>query len=86
MHSDVAAHAFAALTRYRSGKVDYPTFVLELERAVDAAELSGHSKARELRRAWGQLEILNALTEGTLSEDDKAEVARLADQFSALLQ
>ena len=63
--------------------MNYPRFVLELERAADVAEASGHSKAPELRRAWGQLEILNAMSEGTLSEAEAAEIASLIDQFSA---
>lgn len=63
--------ATRAVGRYRSGITSYSSFVLDLESAVSAVEEVGDERAGELRRAWGQLEIINAL-----SLDEGNEVAK----------
>ena len=81
----VIALARAALDRFAARQIQLPVFVLELERAVDAAEEIGDPHAGRLRKAWGELEILNALTDGPLDEGQGAEVAVLVADFERLL-
>jgi hypothetical protein len=65
------ALASASIVRYEAGETTYPAFVLELEDAVAVAEEVHDQRARELRRLWGQLEIINALhTDNSWSPTD----------------
>jgi hypothetical protein len=75
--------ATAATNRYRRGTTSFPYFVMELEQAVSVAESNGNEEARELRRIWGQLEIINALAldEGGEVPRTDQEVDQLIDRF-----
>jgi len=74
--------AKAAVDRYRRHQTDFPRFVAELEQAV--SEAVSYPQQRELRRIWGQLEIINALSldsgHDVPSTDD--EVDDLIHQFA----
>ncbi len=77
--SEVAPTKIAeqAVGRYRSGITTFPYFVQELEQAVSATEDA------EVRRIWGQLEIINALTldEGVEIDQPDEEIDGLIDHF-----
>ena len=76
----------AAVERHAKGDTSYARFVLELERAVDAAEDVQDPRAGALRRLWGDLEILNALRDGTaITSADEQEVAEVVSQVRAIL-
>jgi hypothetical protein len=70
----IAEHA---VSRYRSGATTFPYFVQELEQAVSVTEDA------EMRRVWGQLEIINALTLDEEVEVDQPdeEIDELIHQF-----
>jgi len=54
--------ARSAVERYRREVLAFPRFVSELEQAVSEAEGARSSVGPKLRRIWGQLEIINALS------------------------
>lgn len=67
---DVAWSALAA------GSTTFPRFVLTFEAAVRILEEADDPLAPELRRIWGQVEIINALA---LDEGDPVSTADLDD-------
>jgi hypothetical protein len=79
--------ASLAVDRYRRGITSFPNFVIELERAVYEAEERADSRAMELRRVWGHLEIVNALAldEGVeISSSDQEVDGLIAHMLDAL--
>lgn len=75
----------SAVERLREGHTSYPWFVLELERAVDAAEAADDPRAQEFRRHWGELEIINALSEGVSpSASDLADVNEIIEIITSI--
>jgi hypothetical protein len=85
--SDPLRIATLAVSRYRRGMTSFPNFVIELERAVYEAEERADSRAMELRRIWGQLEIVNALAldEGVeISSSDREVDGLIAHMLDAL--
>lgn len=83
---DVASLLFRAIQRYRAGITSLPRFVLELEVGVDGAELSRCKGANELRRIWGDLEIVNALSgDDAVSDPATDDVREIIDEMSDAL-
>ena len=67
----------------------YPRFALAFDAAVRAVEEAGDPLADRLRRIWGQVEIINALSldEGIpVSSADLADTANLVQEARELLQ
>ena len=81
----VAAFGNAALARFARGDISFPQAVLELERAVDLAESVHDLRARDPRRAWGQIEMLNAVTNGVLDRRHSRDLAALIAEFERAL-
>ena len=77
---------FTAIKRFRAGDVSYPVFILELERAVDAAEEMSDKRAQLLRRSWGELEIINALSDGQPKQSDRFAVDNLIAEIEEWLK
>ena len=79
--------AKSAIEKYRARRTSFPTFVMELEQAVSAVEGEGVGEGRELRRIWGQLEIINAvsLDAGLHVSASDVEVGGLVDAFLSAL-
>ena len=79
--------ARSAVDRYRSELLTFPRFVSELEQAVSEAEGASSSVAPQLRRIWGQLEIINALSldEGLVVSKADPEVDDLVELFLGTL-
>ena len=79
--------ARSAVARYRGDFVTFPRFVAELEQAVSEAEGASSSVAPKLRRIWGQLEIINALSldEGLFVSKVDPEVDDLIESFLSTL-
>ena len=78
--------AMSAIDRYDAASASYPQFLLELERAVDAAEAARDTRAADFRRLWGELEIINALHQGEgLNPSDQTEVASIVGEIRSLL-
>lgn len=67
---DVAWSALAA------GSTTFPRFVLAFETAVRIVEEADDPLVSELRRIWGQIEIINALA---LNEADPVSASDLDD-------
>lgn len=62
--------------------------VADLDEAVAVADAAENPQSRELRRTWGQLEILNAiaLDEGrALTMDEVADASSLVDEVLQIL-
>ena len=78
--------ARSALERRTANGVSYQQFVLELERAVDAAEETDDPRASQFMKLWGELEVLNAVTEGNLDVEQQAEVAEICAKIEKLLE
>lgn len=79
---DVAWSALA------DGFTTFPRFVLTFETAVRIVEEAGDPLAHELRRIWGQVEIINALAldEGDpVSSSDLDDTAALVARAQELL-
>lgn len=76
-----------AVERYRGNFLTFPRFVAELEQAVSEAEGANSSVAPQLRRIWGQLEIINALSlnDGLLVPRADPEVEDLIELFLTAL-
>lgn len=79
--------ARSAVERYRGDFLTFARFVAELEQAVSEAEGANGSVAPQLRRIWGQLEIINALSldEGLLVSRADPEVDDLIELFLSTL-
>ena len=75
--------AALAVGRYQRRVISFPYFVMELEQAVSASEGRNDAEVRELRRVWGQLEIINALAldEGLVVPQGDEEVDELITRF-----
>jgi hypothetical protein len=79
--------ARSAVERYRGDFLTFSRFVAELEQAVSEVEGASGAAAPQLRRIWGQLEIINALSldEGILVPREDPEVDDLIELFLATL-
>ena len=78
--------ALELIEEFKRGGVSYPQFVLRLERAVDLREAAGLDGADDLRRQWGQLEIINALSEGGApAVEDAADVDQIIEAIRLIL-
>ena len=82
----VAALAFAAIARFEARQTRYSRFVFDLELAVNLAEEAADPRARDLRRTWGQLEIINAVGDGTVDAAHQFDVEDLVDRIRLLLE
>lgn len=71
---------------YEVNCISLGILVTELERIVDHVECSGHLVAVELRRLWGELEIIISLGEESDLTLNRVGIDLIVGEFSKTIQ